>query len=128
MGAVPLPRHAPSMGNWTGSIHPASLQDLTHRVGDSLSHLYYNASSVGSAKVRGWLNAVPQVNTSALTHGLSDKAGAALKSVKELSGAGAREVASLGERGVRSFRGVAGLLKTGVGTGTNTPEREGQQS
>lgn len=112
-----------SVGNWTGSISPASLKELPSRLTDSLSRLYHKGTSAGAAKLRGYLalGSVPQLNSSALTHGLAQglslslggKTGAALKSVAELGRAGAREVAALGQRGAQGLRGAAGLLRAG---------------
>lgn len=114
MGALPHRLHSASaaVGNWTGSVSPQAVQDLTHRIGDSLNHIYYNSSSAaytsvhaGSEKLRAWLNSFQELNSTALRQGLTDRTGAAIKGVSEIGRKGMKELGDLGERSVRSFRG-----------------------
>jgi hypothetical protein len=112
MGALPHRLHSAAAGNWTGSVSPQAMQDLTHRIGDSLNQIYYNSSSAayttvhaGSAKLRAWLNSIQELNSTALRQGLTDRTGAAIKGVGEISRKGIKDLSDLGERSVRSFRG-----------------------
>jgi hypothetical protein len=100
------------VGNWTGSVSPQAVQDLTHRIGDSLNHIYYNSSSAaytsvhaGSEKLRAWLNSFQDLNSTALRQGITDRTGAAIRGVGEIGRKGMKDLGELGERSVRSFRG-----------------------
>ncbi len=96
-----------------------ALQGMSHRIGDSMHHLYYHSNSTvnlayekvheKSVQLRGWLNSMHSLNSSSVAYtGLDSqkikdyiavKTGAALKGINEL-----------GRQGVNSVSGLRGAV------------------
>lgn len=107
--------------NLSESLHAvnAGLDTITHRIGDTIGHIYYNNSAAaasytqvhqGSAKLNAWLHSFAELNTTSITHGLDTHK---LRTyIAEKTDRAVKGISELGQRGVNSMRGAAGIVGT----------------